>query len=104
MNKIKVIIKKPGEPPVSAQIENTLESFHETVGGYIETVTISSDVVIICNEEGRNKGLPFNCRTGGHDFVGTIIFAGIEGDEFADLPVNLAAWLLKKLPKEDPNV
>lgn len=93
MSEIRVIIKKPGEPPVSAQIENTLESLQETVGGYIETVTMSRDVVIICNEEGRIKGLPFNCRVGGHDFVGTIIFAGIEGDEFADLPVKIASWL-----------
>lgn len=93
MGEIKVVIKKPGEPFVSAQISNTLESLQVAVGGYIEAVTLSRDVVIICNEEGRIKGLPFNCKVAGADFVGTIIFAGIEGDEFADLPVKMAAWL-----------
>lgn len=55
---------------------------------YIETVTLSSDCVVICNEEGMLRGLPYNCNICGIDFVGTIVFAGINGDEFSDIPLS----------------
>lgn len=50
--KIKVIIKQPGRAPYVTNISNTLENLQKTVDGYIETVTLCSDLVIICNEEG----------------------------------------------------
>lgn len=50
---MKVIYKAPGCQPEPRDIPNTLEELQAAVGGYIETVTIASDVVIICNEEGR---------------------------------------------------
>lgn len=55
---MKVIYKAPGCAPEPRDIPNTLEELQATVGGYIETVTIASDAVIICNEEGRLRGLP----------------------------------------------
>ncbi len=85
--KIKVIIKQPGRAPYVTNISNTLENLQKTVDGYIETVTVCSDLVIICNEEGKLRGLPHNCKVCGLDFVGTIIFCGIDGDEFCDVPM-----------------
>lgn len=87
MNKIKVFIKNPRRAPYSAQIGNKLESLQKTVGGYIETVTIAEDMVIICNEEGRLNGLSRNCKVCGIEFVGPIIFAGRAGEEFASVPM-----------------
>lgn len=49
---MRVIYKAPGCAPEPRDIPNTLEDLQATVGGYIETVTIASDAVIICNEEG----------------------------------------------------
>ena len=86
MNKIFVIVKEPGKAPETREIGNTLAALQEIVGGYIETVTLATDLVIICNEEGRLLGLPFNCRICGWDFVGTVILAGVQGDEFSDVP------------------
>lgn len=95
MKKIKVIIKRPGEKPYSTWISNTLENLQKTVEGYIETVTFGTgalvdpcfeEFVVICNEEGRIRGLPNNCKILGRGFVGTIIFAGVKDDEFADIP------------------
>ena len=84
---MKVIIKRPcdqfGE---EATIPNTLKALQEAVGGYIETVTLCSDLVVICDEEGRIKGKPHCCNIGGVDFCGTVILAGVDGDEFADIP------------------
>ena len=86
MAKIGVIIKEPGRVPRHVNVSNTLENLQKTVGGYIETVTLCSDLVVICDEEGRIKGKPHCCNIGGVDFCGTVILAGVDGDEFADIP------------------
>lgn len=83
---MKAIRKKPGCAPELIDIDNTLKALQAEVGGYIETVTITSDAVIICNEEGRILGLPYNCRFVGVDFVGTILVVGRDRDEFCDVP------------------
>lgn len=76
---MKAIRKKPGCAPELIDIDNTLKALQAEVGGYIETVTITSDAVIICNEEGRILGLPYNCRFVGVDFVGTVLIVGTKG-------------------------
>ena len=45
---MKAIRKKPGCAPELIDIDNTLKALQAEVGGYIETVTIASDVVVIC--------------------------------------------------------
>lgn len=64
MAKIGVIIKEPGRLPRHVNISDTLENLQKTVGGYIETVTLCSDIVLICDEEGRIKGKPHCCNIG----------------------------------------
>lgn len=86
MGKIGVIIKEPGGVPRHVNVSDTLENLQKTVGGYIETVTLFSDLVAICDEEGRIKGKPHCCNICGVDFCGTVILAGVDGDEFADIP------------------
>lgn len=83
---MKAIRKKPGAQPEIIEVDNTLEALQAEVDGYIETVTIASDAVVICNEEGVLRGLPYNCRFVGVDFVGTILVVGRSRDEFCDVP------------------
>lgn len=97
MSKIKVIIKRPDEEHGHmTNISNTLENIQKTVEGYIDTVTIATGLVIICNEEGRLQNRPSNCTVTTEDitvdFVGTIIVAGVKGDEFADVPISMKEW------------
>lgn len=97
MSKIKVIIKRPDEEfGHMTNISNTLENIQKTVEGYIETVTIAPGLVIICNEEGRLQNRPSNRTVRTEDitvdFVGTIIVAGVKGDEFADVPISMKEW------------
>ena len=97
--KIKVIIKRPDEKyGHMTNISNTLKNLQRTVEGYIETVTYSDcpctesgNLVVICNEEGRIRNLPFNCRLG-MDFHGTIIVCEAQKDEFTDLTMSFKAW------------
>ena len=83
-NKIRVYVKEPGRSPELKEVDNTLEALQKIVGGFIETVSIADNAVIICNEEGRLKDLPYNCSLFGGDYVGTIILAGVDEDEFDD--------------------
>jgi hypothetical protein len=93
-----VILKEPGKEPRMEKIPNTLEALQEAVGGPIETVQM--DVIcpslfscfsacVICNESGRNMGLPYCCKVSGIDFCGTILLVGASEDEFADVPISL---------------
>lgn len=87
-DKIRVISKRPGCPPRSVWVSNTLENLQTAVGGYIETVKLATDMCVVCNEEGRLKGKPYNCTIAGVDFVGDILLVGVKGEEFADLPIS----------------
>lgn len=82
-----VLKKEPGKDPVLTDIDNTLEAFQKNVGGYIETVTLTEELVIVCNEEGRIQSLPYNCTVMNADFYGTILIAGMKDDEFTDVSI-----------------
>ena len=103
---MKVIIKRPcdqfGE---EATIPNTLRALQEAVGGYIETVTLNNGLVLICNEEGKIRDMPYNFTRrkligsnafanlyGQFPIFGTVIACGVEGDEFADIPIDFNEW------------
>ena len=89
---INVVTKHPGEDFVNTRIENSLEALQDFVGGWIETCTVNPYVTIICNEKGRLNGME-HCISfrsdlfrGELSFYGPMIIAGVEGDEFDDLP------------------
>ena len=81
-----VIYKAPGKPAELREIENTLEALQAAVEGYIETVTLDPRTVIICNEEGRLNGMRYNCNLLGLQLFGPILLAGVDGEEFCDVP------------------
>ena len=82
---MKVIKKEPGEKPRIVSIPNTLEALQEAVGGRIETVRLFEDACLVCDEEWRLKGKPYN-NILGVEFGGTILLAGVSGEEFCDVP------------------
>ena len=94
-NQILVIIKEPGKDPVVEPLfDNTLEAFQEAVGGYIETYPLAEGVCIICNEDGKLLGLPYNMSIFREDFVGTLVAVGTKGEEFASLKASQVPALL----------
>ena len=94
-DKIRCIIKREDEGigHVTA-VSDRLKNWQGHVGGMVEAVTDPSrEFVILCNEEGRLIGLPYNCTVELTDgrlvpFFGDIVVVGIseDGSEFADLP------------------
>lgn len=91
---IKVIIKYPGEVTGHYEkVENSLEALQDAVSGYIETVRIGEDALLIVNEEGKLLGLEQNFTIKDFDTIaGTAIVVGTDGEDFTDVPINMAAW------------
>ena len=60
-NRIKVLLYEPCKEPRMVEIDNSLKAMQDVVGGYIEVLSPwSNDVVIVCNEEGKLRGLEPN--------------------------------------------
>ena len=56
-----VLLVKPGEMPVTAEIDGSLRSMQDLVGGLIEAIYPFEDpVALICNEEGKLQGMALN--------------------------------------------
>lgn len=70
-------------------IPNELDVLQQLVGGYVESLTITTDAVILCNEEGRINGQEYNCNFCGIDLVGPILIVGTDGEEFTDCPMSV---------------
>lgn len=93
---MKVLFKEPGKLWRTMVIPNELKVLQDLVGGYIETVTITKDCTVICNEEGRIKDLPENVQIAGVDFVGPVLLVGVDRDEFTDVPDGLEGILCRE--------
>lgn len=91
-DKIHVLRRKPGAAAYEQiVIENTLESFQEQVGGYIEVHPFNGDgLVVVCDEEGKLKRKGFTAMINGQKYVGTILIAATDRDgNFKDME----AWM-----------
>lgn len=86
MNKIYVGIKEPGKKVRFVWISGSLENLQKTVGGYIEVVRLSRDLILIVNEEGKLLGLPENFTLMGDRIAGTAIFAGVKREDIVSIP------------------
>lgn len=66
------------------------------MGGRLESFTFAADACILCDEESRMKGKPYNITCFGVDFVdfmGTILMVGVAGENFTDLTERLERCL-----------
>lgn len=79
------LIKKPREGWKVTEIQNELEALQQAVGGRLESVSVWADACVLCNEEGRIKGLPYNTTICGVSFAGPILIVGTAGEDFSDL-------------------
>lgn len=95
--KVKCIIKRPDEEYGHVtNISVTLKNLQNIVGGPIECVPCGGSTVIICNEEGKLRGLQPNFRIGKPPFhdviVGEAIIIGVDGEDFCDIPISFQTW------------
>lgn len=91
-DKIKCYVKRPDSKLYSTWISNNLENLQRFVGGYIEVVHVTQNIVMICNEEGKLRNLEPNFRWLYDVIVGPVIFCGVKGEEFADMPLEFGEF------------
>ena len=96
--KIRCIIKRPDEKYGHVtNISTSLKNLQKIVDGPIETVPLG-DSVIICNEEGKLRGLERNFQIRYKTLpvvdviVGDAIVIGVDGDDFCDVPISFDVW------------
>lgn len=61
--------------------EGSLKQLQKLVGGFIEVAGHIGEMDVICDEEGRITGKPYNCM----GIYGDIVFIGVQGAEFRGL-------------------
>ena len=93
---ITVIAVEPGKKPYVQEILHTLESLQKEVGGDIQAVYPYEDAVaIICAEEGKLMGMPFNRALRDEDghiydvLVGKFLIVGLGEGNFTSIPEDL---------------
>lgn len=82
---MKALLFTPPDKVAEVEIDNTLEALQKVVGGYIETVTLTTDACLICNEDGRIMDMEPQTILF-TTFYGPVLLVGTKGDEFTDIP------------------
>lgn len=97
---MKVIIKCPGELIGHyEEIDNDLHALQRKVGGYVEMVRITDELVMLVDEDGIAKGAEKNFSMeymyGMRQWIrGMALLCGLDSDEFTDVPIELETWEL----------
>ena len=82
-----------------------LEAFQKSVRGNIECVGLKDGAVLICDDEGKLKGLRPNRRLGGDLIVGTFLIAGVDAEgDFCSLTETQAERWKKELAEPLKNI
>lgn len=88
---IKVLVVEPMKPCRVQEISG-LKDMQEIVGGHIEAIyPFQETVALVCNEEGKLQGLPYNRPLFGengrpYDIIcGTFFIAGLGTEDFISL-------------------
>lgn len=95
---MKILVVEPGKKPEIRDIDGSLKSMQEIVGGTIEAIYPWADpVALICNDEGKLLGLPLNRALVDEDsgqiwdmVAGTFFLCGVpeDSDSFGSLSVS----------------
>ena len=100
---ITVIAVEPEKKPYVTEIPHTLESLQKEVGGDIQAVYPYEDAVsIICAEEGKLMGMPFNRALRDEEgniydvLVGKFLIVGLGEDNFTSMPDELSKKYMAK--------
>lgn len=72
-NMIRVLKIEPEQTPAVKEIQNDLESLQAEVSGLIECINFPNGCVVVCNEEGKLRGMPPNRRLGADIICGPFL-------------------------------
>ena len=105
---MQIIVVEPFKAAYTKDIEGSLESMQELVGGYIEAVyPFEDEVAIVCDEEAKLTGKRANRaltdeRGRVYDIIcGTFFIAGLGEEDFTDVPEELVSKYLDMYKAHD---
>lgn len=94
---MKIISVQRNREPEVIEIDGTLKSMQDVVGGYIEIIEPFDDpIAVVLNEEGKINGLPVSRFLYYRDseyvdaVCGTFFLCGLGEEDLADIPNDLA--------------
>ena len=103
-----VVACYPGKTAQAIEIDGSLESMQQIVGGYIEAIYPFDDpVAIICNEEGKLAGLEYNRALRNERgavyaiICGPFFLCGLGEDDFVSLPDQLMESYFKRFERPE---
>jgi hypothetical protein len=72
-NMIRVLKIEPEQAPAVKEIQNDLASLQAEVDGLIECISFPNGCVVVCNEEGKLRGMQPNRRLGADIICGPFL-------------------------------
>ena len=103
-----VLAVMPGEKPIKMELEGTLKSMQEFVGGTIQAIYPFADpVAIICNDEGKLMGLEYNRTLRNENgaicdiLCGPFFVCGLGTEDFESLPEKLMETYYKRFERPE---
>ncbi len=81
------MLVEPGKAARPVEMKNDLHEMQQMVGGPIQALyPWEEPVAIVCNDEGKNMGLPLNRVLENYDIIaGAFFVCGIQGENFSSL-------------------
>lgn len=93
-NPMKILVVEPMKRPYVQEIDGSLESMQKLVGGTIQAVyPFEDDVALVCHDEGKLLGLPYNRflydeQKQPYDVIcGTFFVVGVGEENFKSLTI-----------------
>lgn len=105
-DKIKILVKRVGQPPSIENIENDFRAMQNIVGGLIEipyNPELPEGVDLVCNEEGKFSAEPQpNIYWGDSDIIfGDIFFVGARNGEHISITPKQIEQAIKFIEEND---
>ena len=102
-NLMRVVYVEPGRPAYEAEIPHTLEAEQKAVGGLIECVYNKDDTALVCNDEGKLRGMEGNRRlnNGRTVIAGPFFVCGLTEDDFRGLTESEAQTYLERFAQPE---
>jgi len=89
---MRILVIEPEHKPYEYEIDGSLKSMQEVVGGLIQSLyPFEESVALVANDEGKLLGLPMNRALRGEDgrlydiLCGTFFLCGLSEDSFTSL-------------------
>lgn len=97
---MRILYKEPEKAPHTMIIPNDdLGIMQQLVDGYIEIVLLASDIAIVCNDEGKLRGMEANFYAEAIDDVicGPAFLCKIDGEDLTGISDYDVKWICNKL-------